>query len=1096
MGGGGSRVGFIFYDHFVSYNNLILFDSCQFLHNDAYYGGGVSFYTAKPPNDTHQNRLVLKNCNFKNNSAKLGAAIDLSVWHPFVFGIVPQTVIANCNFIHNNPEFKSHQGGLIGAGAVYVDGIQVKFFGVVQFLYNQGSALAITGSFVEMLNNSDVTFQNNTGRNGGAIALLGNAFILTHYNASLSFFNNSAYYHGGAIYSFSSGERNLISSRNCMIRFINIDYPPENWTSSFHFTGNTANHTPNAIYASTILPCVWGGAVGSTANDDQLDKKVFCWNQNWVYHDSNNKSLDCSIATQNLISTAPSKYSPDSNTFYSVVPGEVISLKLPVFDDMNNNVTDSVTFIARILDPNNGASFPGSYDYTHVSHEDLRLQGKPNTNIQVKIETMDPIVIQNNITIDFLKCPPGFQDPSSEANYCHCNKTRIYNNYVHCYQSTFSITIVRTIWIGKVNISGNETEVAGGSPYISSVGNGQFVTLNKSHNISHKVFCDKLNRKGPLCGTCIENYGVAVNSEDYKCVYCDDEKARYSWFFYLLSEYLPVTILFAIIFMFSITLTFGPLNSFIFFAQVITTVVKVNADGMIYLNTTGVSYETLKSLYMVPYDIWNMNFFRYWIPGFCLNNKLNTLDIMSLELIQAVYPLLLLLLFVSIVHLYSRGKPCIVCLFRPFHRCIARFRQWTNLRQSITGGMAVFIIISYTKFTLISILLLTPASLYYFDDSVAEQVYYYAGNVNYQKNKAYSISAGIALLIFGVIPPILLFYPTLLKLLNRLSCNQFNVGKLSPPLKLQAFLDEFHGCYKDGMDGGLDCRWFASFYFCFRIILFAIYASTEHWYTQYTVQILLFLFATILIALLQPYREAWINAVDMSMFILLAAISSLSMLNLFRTWIGEEPQIWAFIVQYILIFIPLMYCIAYYSIMLYTRIKSNWVKKRSVDETLLEQTEDESDSSLVDSTHVPNFLDYMENTGRMKGRTRVSNSQRRSNRMRNDPGSINRLGMINSNQTSSENTPLLTHGSSNTSTSSSQASNQGKRGGRTGSEERERETQEGIMKRKDEDADNDENSTMELTDKHIQVNSEAHHTIPTGEYGAMGKSGLCSSFKF
>ena len=299
------------------------------------------------------------------------------------------------------------------------------------------------------------------------------------------------------------------------------------------------------------------------------------------------------------------------------------------------------------------------------------------------------------------------------------------------------------------------------------------------------------------------------------------------------------------------------------------------------------------------------------------------------------------------------------------------------------------------------------------------------------------------------------------------------------------------------MDGGLDCRWFASLYFCLRIILFAIYAGTEHWYTQYTVQILLFLFAAILIALLQPYREAWINAVDMSMFILLTAISSLSMLNLFRTWIGEEPQIWAFIVQYILIFIPLMYCIAYYSTMLYTRIKSNWVKKRSVDETLLEQTEDESDtSSLVDSTHVPNFLDYMEDTERMRGRTRVSNSQRRSNRMRNDPGSINRLGIINSNQTSSENTPLLTHGSSNTSTSSSQASNQGKRGGRTGSEERKRETQEGIVKRRDEDADNDENGTMELTDKHIQVNSKAHHTIPTGDYGAMGKSGLHSSFTF
>ena len=97
----------------------------------------------------------------------------------------------------------------------------------------------------------------------------------------------------------------------------------------------------------------------------------------------------------------------------------------------------------------------------------------------------------------------------------------------------------------------------------------------------------------------------------------------------------------------------------------------------------------------------------------------------------------------------------------------------------------------------------------------------------------------------------------------------------------------------------MDCGWFASLYFCLRIGVFTVYSGTETWYLQYIIQLLFFLFATFLFALIQPYRKAWLNKLDISMFLLLAIITALSQYNLGNVWIGDgelscnyTPKVW------------------------------------------------------------------------------------------------------------------------------------------------------------------------------------------------------------
>jgi predicted outer membrane repeat protein len=988
-GGGGTRIGYVFFDH-ISYSNNVTFSKSNFTSNKAYNGGGISLYSARYSNYT--NTFQLKECYFELNHAMIGgSALDLSLWHSSLSGAHIKPVIKNCTFANH----KNHKQ--IVVGTVYVDSLPVSFGGDTFFIDNDGSALAVTGSYINIEKFSSVTFIRNRGRNGGAIALFGNTFILTNEDSHLTFINNTAQYKGGAIYFYSSGERDLISSSNCFIRFNNLTATPYNWTSKFRFENNVIqvkdpdnNYQRNSIYASSLLSCIWGGGYGNSSYGSEVLNDVFCWNKkNWKY-EPHVDSYPC----KGHISSAPTTYGINDELNYQTMPGQGIELELKVYDDLNQTVSENSIFIARIPD-NNPATFHGENKFDIFSHRYLNINGQPESNVTVILETEDPIVIQKMINIEFLNCPPGYKQPL-DYNYsnfdfdnfsCECSNSS-YRGYIQC-GSDFTSKIIRNGWFGLLN---DCDFVVGDTPYFYSNDFNGYVTLyNGSTEYLEQLFCSSLNRTGVLCGTCKNGTGVAIVSDTYECVECNYDYLTV----YLLVTYLPITIFFILIFMFSVTVTRGPLNSFIFFAQVISTTIEIDADGSIPLHfVTGsrTFYIVLEQMYKIPYSIWNMNFFRELVGKFCFNpNWNNTLDVMLLSYVEALYPLLLLIVIVTIMVMYGKGVKIIVFIFRPLHYCMARIRQWTNLHQSITGGIAVFIVISYTKFTLISMLLLSPIPLYDYTGNVTYFVYYYNGDILWPQYK-YLIPALIVLSIFGVIPPFLLMYSSLLRLIERLSCWRLKLEKLYPPLNLKIFLDEFHGCYRDGSDGGIDCRWFAGLYFILRLILFAIYAATPTWELQYILQILLFLVVAFLFAIIRPYKSDWINKLDASFFIILTAISSLSMYNLMLTWNSTNPNKSIFAIQYVLILIPLLYCIGYYFTYLFKNIAipcTKSFKKNIFKSKRIQVLEDDQDSfnyrdALVDSTHVPDIMHYIDNNRQRMSNSVSWRSRQRLNKPQND----------------------------------------------------------------------------------------------------------------
>ena len=86
--------------------------------------------------------------------------------------------------------------------------------------------------------------------------------------------------------------------------------------------------------------------------------------------------------------------------------------------------------------------------------------------------------------------------------------------------------------------------------------------------------------------------------------------------------------------------------------------------------------------------------------------------------------------------------------------------------------------------------------------------------------------------------------------------------------------------------------------------MFFVYAFSPEVFTIYS---FLCLGGILLFLLLRPYKNDFYNKLDASMFCLLVAINTLTMYIGNKMAIGRRPSLFVFIIQYILILLPLVY---------------------------------------------------------------------------------------------------------------------------------------------------------------------------------------------
>ena len=414
------------------------------------------------------------------------------------------------------------------------------------------------------------------------------------------------------------------------------------------------------------------------------------------------------------------------------------------------------------------------------------------------------------------------------------------------------------------NGDANSTSVVGRSLVVTDHGDrllsvaGNYNKVQENISAQDQQTCGYLNRQGRLCGKCKPNHYVSAYSYDIKCYPCTSRLWWNLWK-YICIAYLPLTVFLCVVVVFRIGVTSPALQVPVLLCQLFSQpfVLRLLIQLIRDLN-----YLCYMKFFLTLYGIWNLDIFRLVVPPICL--PLNTMQMIALDYLVAVYPLFLLACFYVLLTAHDRGCRLVVRLWRPFLWCTARLRQRWNVRHSIIDAFATFLLLSYMKFLSTSFDLLVPTAIYGVHGQLVGSFLYYDATIEYMspQHKLYA-SLAIIVLVVGILFPVvlLLLYPIqwFQKCLNKYHLN-------SPGL--QIFMQCFQGYYRDRTDGGRECRYFAAVYPAFRIITYFMYGATLST-MFYVAFILLCSIVAVMIVIIHPYKKPYefYNKLDIVMML-------------------------------------------------------------------------------------------------------------------------------------------------------------------------------------------------------------------------------------
>ena len=221
------------------------------------------------------------------------------------------------------------------------------------------------------------------------------------------------------------------------------------------------------------------------------------------------------------------------------------------------------------------------------------------------------------------------------------------------------------------------------------------------------VTCAPFNRRGHLCGQCMEGHAIPVYSYDLHCVKCEDN--QYNWLKYLAVAFLPLTLFYIVVTLFSISFTSPLLSGVVLLFQITTNPIQISIFVSLMEAGLIVAPEPLKIALSLA-SVWNLDFFRLYY-SFCLYPNASEMTITSLEYALAVYPVFLIVLTYVMVKLYDHNITLLVWLWKPFQYIRKPLKRQWNTSTSLVDVFASFIYLSSTRLVLTSMKFLLPTTV-------------------------------------------------------------------------------------------------------------------------------------------------------------------------------------------------------------------------------------------------------------------------------------------------------------------------------------------------------------------------------------------------
>ena len=934
-GGGGIDVGYTFSYHSTkSVSNVIEFNNCLFDGNSALFGGGVAMYFKETENSLNDSVSFI-NCTWIANTARYGAAIDIApqlVKTP-LHGNVPRVTLRDSTFKNNIVEIStiSHfmetsqraiemnrQGS--GRGTFLVIGVTIYFEGNAYFAENSGSAIYAISTILDFANGAKAIFTNNTGFEGGAIALIGFSAIWVSSNVSMDLLYNKADAVGGGLYHHSIDKHDYLFSHSCFIH--KKDKNDDGIV--FTFKGNKAANLDastaipnygNSMFLTTLFPC----------NEycrlfNETDKPLKCIGK-FLYDDDD------------TIATSGAYFLPNITEPFIFVPGKKTKIPFELFDDLYQEVRgiykitgDKSIFIDDIN--------------TYISENNLIIGGKPNStgNLTITKVGIREVSFTINVTLD--ECPPFFIY-NEERKICECAVTTkaAFQNIHLCHDSSsiFTSYVLHGYWVGYIGGFKSDSFRYGYCPLMYCF-NGKerdrHHQLPGNKDVEMKVCGEK--RSGVLCGNCRENFCAHYHSNTFKCGECTS--CKYGFLLYAVSEVIPLTLLFMVVVIFNISFTSGLLNGFIFYAQVFDSIFSIGRSFIFYPYPVYI----LSRISLVIYKLFNFDFFGDDRLSFCLWKGATTIHMIAFKFVTVAIAGLLVLTTVLVM------KRC------AYSKSLCHIEA-----PSMIHGLSAFLVMVYTQCTQLSFHLLQYSQVSTLNGSTTA-VLFYQGNINAFSTHhiPYAAIALLCLSTLSLVPPLyLISYPLCYKVsaFLRLDNSKFSkvLSKLFPFAKMKPVFDSFQGSFKDKY------RHFAGLYFAYRVGLLASVLTNDPILTYTLTQIQLILMLAIH-CLCWPYINHLHNIIDTLLLQNLTIINAITIFNYNYAQVGSIYQDTINIstsIQIIFVYAPIIYFVGVIVYGILNLVKPKKLSNSSPhgeDEIILERL----DSSTEPKEHSISYANF------------------------------------------------------------------------------------------------------------------------------------------
>ena len=394
------------------------------------------------------------------------------------------------------------------------------------------------------------------------------------------------------------------------------------------------------------------------------------------------------------------------------------------------------------------------------------------------------------------RCPTWFR-PNDTARGCECGSK--VEGLIQCNQQTKSVTI--PLGFSMTYDNSTEQTVFGWNNFAqySNVTDGFFVSLPSNPLQLNKYTCTEYNRKGLLCGKCVEGYGPAVHYFTFHCTDCSQLFTMSATALYLVLYLLPMTVLFVLVITFRLNLIGGPMLGYIVFC--VTHIVTLLSQQGLYYSIRNMLSPSLQVVFDISNTLsafWVLQFFQFAVKPFCISEKLEYIHVILFHYLSALYPLLLILMTYLCIHLHAQGFRPIVLLWKPFRKCFVKLRRNWSASDSIIHTFASFMFLSFAGVIFVSFSLALYTEVINVNGTSTKYVLTNAPYIEVLslQHIPYLLTGLVFLFSLRVCPALLLcLYPT--RPFKRLTlCCQYRYR-----IWINIYADSFQGCYRVGPFG-------------------------------------------------------------------------------------------------------------------------------------------------------------------------------------------------------------------------------------------------------------------------------------------------------